>query len=145
MGETRAPIEVEFKPTSKLTAKFTECGHRGPLSFELMIFGKEYAYKISSEHIKKVSGEDTVGGPCPSCFAEHARQHAIRCCLCGLVIMPGDGVAFYHKDSEGIKKEFAEFVRVGAIGCMRWECCPSGGFYSGNWTTEGFRSAFGVE
>jgi hypothetical protein len=56
--------------------------------------------------------------------------------------MPGDGVALYGKGSTGIH-ESATILDdgVSAVGCLRWDCCPSGGFFAGSWTEEGFKPA----
>jgi hypothetical protein len=71
------------------------------------------------------------------------KKSAIRCCLCGYGIVEGDGVALYHKNSSGINKEVATFVGDSVVGCLLWDCCPSGGFYAGNWTLDGFKPRFG--
>ncbi len=75
-------------------------------------------------------------------FLEEMKQSAIRCCLCGYGILPGDEVALYHKKSKGIKKDIATFIEDGAVGCLLWDCCLSGAFFAGHWTSQGFRPAF---
>lgn len=142
MSRTMSAADAELKETSERTAIFTECGHFGARRFELKIFGQEYVYNLSSDHVKMVAGKETVDGTCPSCFIEQIKQAAIRCCVCGEVILPGEHVALYHKDSGAIKEELATFVEDHGVGCLRANCCPSLGFFSGTWTTNGFKSAY---
>lgn len=105
-----------------------ECGHDGASSFNLHIYGEEMA---GVEQDKS----------CPDCALVSVQKHFIRCALCGLYIGPGDGVVLYA-GSRSIKKETATKVEMGYLGCLRWDCCPSGGFFAGHWTKTGFKSAF---
>lgn len=107
-----------------------ECGHDGPQWYQLNMFGL-------------VSDKIDDGKHCPDCLINQLRQHVIRCSLCGLPIFPGNGVALYHESSEGLKHKDVS-VRVGEsyIGCLRWDCCPSGGFFAGHWSEDGFKPAF---
>jgi hypothetical protein len=107
-----------------------KCGHRGPVWFALNTYGAES---------KKIGSSKT----CPDCTIGILRQMVIRCALCGLPIFPGEGVALYSRASSQYKS-IATKVGKNFIGCLRWECCPSGGFYAGHWTGEnGFRPAYG--
>lgn len=125
--------EFEICETGYFTRKYG-CGHRGSRWFILSTYGT----KTKKIRKKKL---------CPSCFLAGAKQHIIRCALCGFHIAPGDGVALYaglHEsklEESGIRSD-ATWIGRDVVGCMRWLCCPSGGFYAGYWTNEGFRSVF---
>ncbi|PJE51318.1 MAG: hypothetical protein COV29_01015 [Candidatus Yanofskybacteria bacterium CG10_big_fil_rev_8_21_14_0_10_36_16] len=134
---------VTFKETSNKSVTFSECGHQCSLGFEVSIWGNIHGFKFKDERIKKMNGIETAESICPKCYFEKLKQAAIRCCLCGYGILPGDGVALYHKSSKGVNKGVSTFVDDSAVGCLLWDCCPSGGFYAGYWTFEGFKSAFG--
>ena len=103
------------------------CGHRDARVFRIRAFGVE---------TKKIRQKER----CAECFLQHVREKVIRCALCGLPIFPGDPVALYHRKSEGLQFEVASFTeKDAAIGCLRWDCCPCGGFFAGHWTENGFR------
>jgi hypothetical protein len=105
------------------------CGHMGARWFRIHAYGEES---------KKIRQKEN----CPECFLADVRQHIIHCCLCGLPIVPGDPVALYG-GGEDIKLDIATVLSGGSIvGCLRWDCCPSGGFFAGHWTENGFQSAF---
>lgn len=101
------------------------CGH---------ISVKKFMVRIWGATVSPVT--DTF---CADCALSEIQKVAIRCCLCGLPILPTDGVALYDRESV-VGKDY-EFVTIdeSAIGCMRWDCCPSGGFCAGYWTSEGFK------
>jgi hypothetical protein len=73
---------------------------------------------------------------CPECFFKSLKAKAIRCAVCTLPIVPGDPVALYDAESKAVIKEHAKILDGSAVGCLRWDCCPSGGFYCGNWDGE---------
>lgn len=76
---------------------------------------------------------------CPTC----AIEASILCCFCEKRIYPGNPVAVYGKTSGGINWDIATTVGEDqVIGCLRWKCCPSGGYYAGKWTADGFKSAW---
>lgn len=131
-----------FKENSKMLIVFNECGHMGSKEFEFDIWGNAHKFGLKKEQIKKRDGTSIAEGICPKCYFEKLKQVAIRCCLCGYGILPDDGIALYHKDSNGINSEVATFVGESAIGCLLWDCCPSGGFFAGYWTFNGFKPAF---
>lgn len=106
-----------------------ECGHHGPASYDIDAYGTVF------------TGIDDHRW-CPDCLVFMFREKATRCALCGHVICPGDGVALYSDDSALAYKHVSTKVGDAFVGCMRWDCCPSGGFFAGHWTEEGFRSAF---
>jgi len=106
-----------------------ECGHVGPKAFTINVYGLE-------------GGEITAKEMCPECIMSVMRARWIRCALCGLPIMSGTGVAIYGS-GEGIREDIATKTPSGDfMGCMRWDCCPSGGFYGGTWDGKQFQSAF---
>lgn len=109
-----------------------ECGHSGPQWFVVDAYGT-VSTKIHPTH------------RCPDCYIEDLRKCAVRCALCGHAILPGDGVALYHA---GLNKlPYVEKANLiddhTALGCIRWDCCPSAGFFGGNWSEKGFIPRFG--
>lgn len=107
------------------------CGHRGPKMFKLDVYGS---------HTKPFEQKDE----CPDCVLARYRKHVIKCALCGLHIVPGEGVALYSPGPD-MHQEYATRVGDSVIGCLRWDCCPSAGFFAGNWSEVGFKSRFGGE
>lgn len=106
------------------------CGHRGPGWFVLDMYG-EKTPKIERRNM------------CPECAILFLKEHVIRCALCGLSISPGEAVALYSRDTKGIHTNIATHVgEQQVIGCLRWDCCPCGAFYAGNWSKNGFIPAF---
>lgn len=111
-------------------ATLNECGHEGPKWYQLDVYGLP-SIKIDDRKI------------CPACLIDYIRTYFTRCSLCGLLIQPGDGVALYSELSNSLKyKAVAARVGNSFVGCLRWDCCPSGGFFAGYWTGQGFQSAF---
>jgi len=110
------------------------CKHTGPSRYTLDLYGE-----VTGEF---VAGEENC--LCSECMLVKAKEELIRCAACGLPIFPGQGVALYGKGSS------LKYVAVGTgacnswIGCLRWDCCPSGAFYAGVWQgpKRGFKSAF---
>ena len=107
-----------------------QCGHRGSQSYAISIYGE-------------LSKEVSDGQHCPECFIAWLNSFVIRCASCRLPIYPGEGVALYHKSNSGLHKDIGYAVGENYLGCMRWDCCPSGAFYGGNWDGSGFSPAFG--
>ncbi len=121
---------------------FPKCGHFGPLKFEILLWGREkLGFELPANFIsgfmRKTANEEFL---CPRCHFEKARKGAIHCCLCGQSILPGDGIALYGAESEGIH-ETATIIDGAAVGCLRSDCCPSFGFYAGNWDGQGIDAA----
>jgi hypothetical protein len=110
------------------------CGHtmpaHGKISFWNCIFEEDF------------SGETEIEAMCADCALKHLQKHAIRCALCGRVIIPGSAVALYDKCNKYINKQAATFVDDCVIGCLYADCCPSGGFFAGHWTEKGFEPLF---
>ena len=106
-----------------------QCGHDGPASFRLHTYG---------EQTKDLGGLDK----CPDCQLAFYKKHLIRCAMCRLYIQPGDGVALYDYESLGLHLDIATRVGSAVIGCLRMACCPSGGFFAGNWSVDGFKPRY---
>lgn len=123
---------IKVKALSKKTTKF-KCGHSGPQKAQFILYGESFLF----------GGKEKVtdSSKCPDCLLKELKETSIQCCLCGAPIPPGRPVALYHKSSEGIK-EWATYVNNSAMGCLRWNCAPSGGFFAGHWTKDGFKPAF---
>jgi len=122
--------KIEVISSSKILITF-KCGHEGPERFKLNVYG---------ENSKEISKDDT----CPSCWIEKIKKYVARCSLCGLPVYPGEGVALYDSHSEGLRVDIARKVDENhVIGCIRWDCCLSGGFFAGYWTEQGFKSVLG--
>lgn len=117
-------IEIDRPWWQRFSGKYRRyhCGHRGIKSFAIRIWGTQV--RPAPKRKKAV---------CPDCSVELIKKEALRCCLCGFPILPGDGIASYNADS--VRPKNWDFTAVGgfAVGCMRWDCCPSGGFFSGHW------------
>jgi len=105
------------------------CGHRGPKLYHLDLYGQV------------LHSNGTSPDTCGQCCAERFRADSCRCALCGLIIFPGDPVALYAP-SPDFKRARVTEVKSGVLGCMRWDCCPCGGYFAGHWTGKGFRPAF---
>lgn len=107
------------------------CGHRASRRYQFHTYGADTL---------KISGHER----CPDCHLAHLKAISIRCCFCGHIILPGESVPVYSPDSPGVIAEYATSVDEGrgVIGCLRWGCCPSAGFFAGHWTEQGFRPAF---
>ena len=136
---------LSFEEVPEHSLMFKECGHEGAQEFKFNIWGNARGKKLKDKCIKQENGVATTDGICPKCYFEKIKKATIRCCLCGNAILPGDGIALYHKSSENIRADTATFVGDSAVGCLLWDCCPSGGFFAGHWTFEGFESAFDVQ
>ncbi len=102
------------------------CGHDGPADYIGVFFGQEM--RPSAEALKSRK-------KCPACVIEPLREATIHCALCGLAILPGEPVALYAGPKSAFRKEPGWVVKHDgqAIGCLRWDCCPSGGFFAGHW------------
>ena len=112
------------------------CGHRHAERFTLNMFGETFMPKSTTVAKRKL---------CSECQLERLKKVIIRCAACGFVIWPGEGVAVYA-DSRKFNKDWKTTIgdgkKKGVIGCLRWDCCPSGGFFAGHWMGDHFESAF---
>lgn len=111
------------------------CGHDGPLEYLGIFFGQEM--RPTEAALQKRE-------KCPACVIEPLRQEAIHCALCGLAILPGEPVALYAGPKSAFRKEPGWVVKHDgqAVGCLRCDCCPSGGFFAGHWDGRQVVSAF---
>lgn len=112
------------------TIKRYDCGHDGPSQYSLNVYGDG----------AMISGEKTP--LCPECIIADVKKMVIRCCSCGLPIFPGNTVALYSFHRSFKHRKIAKTIDGALIGCMRWDCCPSGGFMAGHWTKDGYKSLF---
>lgn len=115
------------------------CGHDDHVMYSHNFFGEVLTLtkKILAKREK-----------CAECMLADVKPHIIRCAACGFAIMPGESVALYAdngKFNPKWAKTVGEGERRNVIGCLRWNCCPSGGFFAGYWTEQGFEPAFGGE
>jgi hypothetical protein len=73
--------------------------------------------------------------------APPARNDAIRCAFCGRTIQPDEGVCTHAEG--GARPEWTTRERNGRpLGCLRTDCCPSGGYFLGYWTGSDVDYAF---
>ncbi len=125
----RSSLPAPIRTCSIIKRSFFErdyaCGHRDSRAFRLNIFGME-------------TGTIRQKDLCPNCQIEDGKKKIIFCALCGLPIIPGNGVAIYDDDNEGIRPD-ATHIGKSVLGYLRWECCPGGLLFAGHWTTEGFK------
>jgi len=111
------------------------CGHRAPRKFKIDFFGDARA--PSDRLLKKRLR-------CGPCEAQRLKKIVARCALCGSAILPGDGVAVYADDPE-YKEAWKTRVgsdKKGVLGCLFTDCCPTGGFFGGHWTEDGYKPAY---
>ncbi|MBP6859706.1 MAG: hypothetical protein KBC69_03765 [Candidatus Magasanikbacteria bacterium] len=111
-----------------------QCGHRHHERFIINIFGEPI--ELTDEAYAKRER-------CAQCRLTLIKECVIRCAQCGFGIRPGEAVALYT--AESVNSAWATYVGERAklvIGCMRWDCCPSGGFFAGHWTGKHFQAAF---
>lgn len=109
------------------------CGHQDAIEFKLDLYGMPSCRK-------RKGMEPTY---CADCLLAEIKKVSIRCGLCGYDIMPGHEVALYVDDKKHFPHQaWKTLVDGQVVGCMRWDCCPSGGFLSGRWTTQGYKPLF---
>lgn len=110
------------------------CGHPFAPRFEIDCYGQELS--LADEAVAKRE-------KCGPCALEEFKRVVIRCGACGFAILPGDGVALYVDDRKTFpKRERVTLHEKQVVGCLRMDCCPSGGFYAGNWDGTKFVPAF---
>jgi len=123
--------ECHIEPDSDAKVKYG-CGHTSWRDFHGVFYGESYG------PASKKRGRDT----CPECVLAKTLSLSIRCALCGLVIMPGAPVALYAGPTSSFRKSCATKHEGQFVGCLRWDCCPSGGFFAGHWDGEKVLPAF---
>jgi hypothetical protein len=107
------------------------CGHDGVADFSADIYGEVFAPRPEVLQARE---------KCPECMLAQLLAGTIRCAICGLLIPPNDPVALYRKC--GKERSYAYAVGDKVIGCLRDDCCPSGGFYAGRWSGKEFVPEF---
>jgi hypothetical protein len=118
-----------FGPVEQSAATVVwKCGHVAPASFAMDMYGE--VHNLKQEHLNNKE-------KCGECLALETKAHSIRCGKCGLVIMPGEGLAIYH-DSRKLfpNRHWITHHRDSVVGCMRADCCPSGAFFFAIWNGE---------
>jgi hypothetical protein len=123
--------EIEFSPGENNNKDY-KCGHSAPGKYFINLYGDRF-------------GEFDDEQDCPDCLLVKILAVTIRCALCGLPIVPGRPVAVYSPRSKGLRLDIATRDGNSVLGCMRWDCCPSGAFYAGHWTGTALKSAFEEE
>lgn len=119
---------------------FSKCGHTCSENCVVHYYGKKI--KTNYQNLVVVAGGDgnSLDDICPRCVFEKMKEAAVRCCLCGIGIWLGDGVALYTPESVGVNEAVATYVEGNVVACLQMNCCPSGSFFAGCWTLEGFKS-----
>lgn len=127
----------------------------------VILRGKEIPYACghtyAEEFIFDVYGMGCVAtkknakAQCGDCLIAELARETARCALCHHVIFTGDPVALYAYVPESFDPAksqpwftFVEHDEGGksVVGCLRAACCPSGGFFAGRWTANGFKGAY---
>lgn len=108
----------------------SQCGHASHAELVFDVYGL------------KIEGKGQL--TCPECSIKELREITIRCALCGLPILPGDGVSIYDIGGRDIRADIA--FKVGehqVLGCNGMDCSIPGA-YAGLWggPQRGFVSAF---
>lgn len=122
-------------PLSEEIVRFA-CGHDAPARFAVIFWGEP---KEPTDEVLAARKE------CGECVLALWRPKLIRCARCGFPIGPGDPVALYEDDGRFKPERKTAVERDGrrrVIGCLRWDCCPSGAFFVGNWDGEKVRYRF---
>ncbi|HUD45154.1 MAG TPA: hypothetical protein VMR41_06425 [Patescibacteria group bacterium] len=106
------------------------CGHRAARHYLFRLWGLLYP-----------SNNQWKSNLCPNCRLKELKDAAIRCCVCGLPILPGDTTTLYRLNT--VKpKDFPFQIMVNesneydkyAVGCLRRPCCPGTYNYAyGTW------------
>jgi len=102
-----------------------ECGHSGPKSFKIDAYGSEMTPKGRKY--------------CPDCAQKWFKENVIRCPICGLPIMPGDGVISYVPSNRMSHRKAGYVVPKGEVcegailGCLRWDCADTAAGLCGHW------------
>ncbi len=134
--EAGLPPSTDFLgavPIGEETTRYA-CGHDGPTRFKMDFWGEPIGQGDASEKMPP---------KCQECLIAEIRLDLIRCCLCGYSIGPGDKVALYNYGTfRTDATKVGEGERAQFVGCLRSDCCPSGGFFGGHWTRDGFKPAF---
>lgn len=113
-----------------------DCGHTDFGYFEMSVYGNVCTPKGEMpRHL------------CRQCSREAVR-HNQRCSQCGSPISIGDPIVLYP-EANPLRTWHAAYVEINGhrqyLGCLDWDCCPSGGLLAGHLTRDGARFLFGGE
>ncbi|MFC1638727.1 hypothetical protein ACFL26_00470 [Patescibacteria group bacterium] len=120
---------IRYVPERKRKVRYP-CGHKGPATVHFSIFGKRL------EAVASKLGHDRER--CPKCTVEDLRERIMRCSACGRPIFPGEPVVTYH-DADGeplYDGPYTQEFREDHVGCLDWDCCPEGTYFTGHWDGE---------
>jgi hypothetical protein len=136
-GAAALPDGVAIVSLSEKTTKYS-CGHIGYEMFKVVFYGQtdEAIWPRDDRAGRRIK--------CPACMVVELFSKTNRCALCGSVIMPSDPVAKY-KINTANRKFLTDANTLGddCIGCLRNDCCPSGGFFAGHWDGKKVVDQFG--
>ena len=112
-----------------------KCGHEFAENFYLRVYG--FRFGLSDE-------ARAARLRCGDCDLAKLKEISTRCAACGMLIMPGEGIALYAENGSFLYADSGtKFThpdgRVSVVGCMGWDCCPSGGFFAGHWSSTGLK------
>lgn len=99
--------------------------------------------RLTSLTQERVLTHRQLPGPCFDCLSTEIRKGMAACTFCGHPIMVGDAVALYHCELNPEQLARAAIDPEGNyLGCLRMDCCPSGGFMAGLWNGSGVNSPY---
>lgn len=101
-----------------------KCGHD---------FAEKFAYSIYGETLNPREQVFKKRERCGDCMLNVLSPVVIRCGLCGHHILPGEGIALYVDTKDFVHREWITFHDKQVVGCLRWDCCPSGAYFAGHW------------
>ena len=148
---TKPPLfNIQFWPCAQPDGKGIEiinpsetriryaCGHEAPDYFEISLYGA----------ILGMNRQNFQRDWCTECaLKKSGLDKTIRCSQCGRPIQLSDGIALYpdhpNADQVGWTSPYVLIQeKRNWIGCLSMSCCPSGGYFAGNFTTEGIKLRF---
>lgn len=146
---TRPPLNFSFGPQAPgLPTAKGRCGHTIWQREQIMLDG----VPISAPAVDRFGFWGKLLGrvrqDCFECTARADIEKTIVCPLCGGPIFVGMPVSMYGYGGPTNELPFwkhATRLTIDTqcvVGCMGRECCPSSGFFSGQWTGEGILSPF---
>jgi len=105
------------------------CGHRGPKLFDLDLFGE----------VLQSNGKSP--DKCGDCFAAGVRgRSAAVLSAASHLARRGRGPL---RPQQPVQDRVEHRSRLRIHRLPAHDCCPSGGFFAGHWTGQGFKPAFG--
>jgi len=115
-----------------------KCGHSYAAKFAMNIYG---------QIMRPSAGYWEKRERCGDCEVNMFRELTRRCGCCGHVIMPDRKVSTYGITPSFRQKDGVEIINHqdgsrSVMGCLRMNCCPTGGLYYGTWTGSKVEPAF---